>query len=312
MALLKLFNGALGINNKVPAYRLPYSQETGVAALEAATDVMVDRTGAITGRLGSEEIEAGDFHSLFPGKEWGLVAKDRTSDTALYRVTVSETPTITLNGIWSGMVKGAWIDFCRVNNAIFFTNGYGTGMISQDAVVSDWQTSVWADSASIAGFTAPPASHHLCFNAGRIYFSINNMIHYTEFAHLGLYNPAIGGEQFATKILAIAPAADGIYVSDSDAIYFLSGLNPHKWTNRKVADYPAKEWGKFHGTVDPSFFGFETNVPSSLLATESGPVICLPGGRVENLIGKNVTMPDCPAVGAISVFDETLVVQSHE
>ena len=189
-------------------------------------------------------------------------------------------------------------------------------MITSDAVRVPWVESVRSLDQTTKRFIAPPPSNHLCYNAGRIFFSRmdqgKHVINYTEFAHLGIFDPATNGEEFESMVIAMVPAADGMYVSDRDSIYFLAGLNPSEWTSIKVADYPAKEWGKHHGTVNPSFWGFETNVPSSLLATKNGPLLCMPSGRVENLIDKNVTMPDCPDSGAIAVFDETLIIQSHQ
>lgn len=319
MLTIPIYTGSIGINNTVAPHRLSFDKETGVAALEAATDVLIDRTGEIVTLGGTTLIESGDFQHVFPGDNWGLVAKNRTSDTAIYQVLVSEIGAVTLNGILSGLTKGALIDFCRVNNSVFMTNTFMTCMITEDGVVVAWTESTWANSRGIKGFIAPPSIgiEHLGYNAGRIYFSTSDsygkhLLQYTEYGHLGLYDPATNGEQFESKILAIAPAADGLYVSDRKAIYFLSGLNPHKWTSKKVTDYPAKEWGKFHGVVDPSRFGLATNIPASLLATKNGPVICLPGGQVVNLIDKKVIMSDCPNDGAIAVFDETLIIQCFE
>ena len=96
------------------------------------------------------------------------------------------------------------------------------------------------------------------------------------------------------------------------SIYFLKGLNPKDWYHYQVTDYPALEWGKYNGTVDPSFFGYGDNTPSSLLATKNGPLLCMPGGRVENLIDKSIVMPGCPDVGCIGLFDETLIIQTGE
>jgi len=302
------YSGGTGINNKIKPHRLPYDPETGVSAFEDAEDVIIDSTGGAVARRGTTEIESGEYHSLFPGNDWGLVAKNRTSDTALYRVDVSGTNT-TLTGVQSGFTKGAKFDFCRVGDAIFYTNGFGIGMITSDCFFVDWKES---SRTSTKNFVDIPVSEHLCYNAGRIFFSLDDMIYYTEFGHLGLFNHAINGERFLSKVLVMAPVTDGLYISDRNAVYFLAGLNPKEWKSRKVLDYPAKEWGKYHGTVNPYLLGFDTNIPSTVLATKNGPVLCLPSGNIENLIERNIVMPDCPEVGAIAVFDETLIIQTGE
>ena len=310
MTIVPIYSGSVGINNKIPAHRLFYDRETGVAALETAEDVLIDRTGEIVSRRGTNQLYSGSYHSLFPGMDWGLVAKDRDDDTAIYKVVVSGGGAVSLDGVASGFAKGRKFDFCRVIDAVFYTNGSENGMFTQDCMSVAWKESAWANDESKVQWAAPPPADHLGYNAGRIYFSIGNVLYYTEFGHLGLYDLASDGEQFPSKILVIAPAADGLYVSTQEAIYFLTGLNPKEWTSRQVANYPALEWGKFHGTVDPSFFGFETNVPSSLLTTVNGPVLCLPSGQIVNLIDKNVTLPHCSGAGAIAVFDETLIIQT--
>lgn len=310
-----LFNGGIGINNKVVAHRLKYDEENGIVAFEDAVDVFVDRTGELVSKRGSTVGIAGAFHSMFPGQDWGLAALDRPNpddDTAIYQVFITNTGNMSLSGIRSGLAKGKRIDFCGVNGAIFYVNGHQNGMITKEGISVPWKESVWPDDRTTTGFVRPPVADKLGYNAGRIYLGIGNEIIYTEFAHLGLYDPATDGEQFPTRILVIAPAADGMYVSDEEAIYFLSGLDPADWSSKKVADYPALEWGKFLGTVNPKLLGFGSNVPCSLLATREGPVLCLPGGQLENLIDMNVTMPGCPDQGCIGLFDETLIIQTGE
>ncbi len=312
MKRLTVYSGAIGINNKVAPHRLKYSIENGVSALEQADNIIIDRTGEIVARRGFVRKAEGKFHSLFPGKDWGLVAKDRNDDTAIYRVTISNTGVVSIDGIRDTLTKGKRIDFCQVMNAIFYTNGDQNGMITSDAVSVPWKESQWPNDQSKAVWAIPPPADHLCYNAGRIYFSLDDVLHYTEFGHLGLYDVAIDGEHFPDRIILMVPALDGLYVSTEKAIYFLSGLDPHDWHNKKVFDYPAMEWGKYYGVVDPSFMGFETNVPSSLIATKNGPVLCLPSGQAVNLIDKNVILPECTGDGAISLFDETLIIQTGE
>lgn len=313
MKTLPLFTGGLGINNKVVAHRLKYDKETGIAAFEDAKNVFIDRTGEPVARRGSSLGISGIFHSVFPGEDWGLAALDRPlpdDDTAIYKVYITQAGTMSLGGVRSGLAKGKRVDFCGVNGAVFYANGHENGMVTSEGISVPWKESGWEDENSLTGFTAPPVADHLGYNAGRIYLAIGNEIKYTEFAHLGLFDPATNGEEFPTRILVIAPAADGMYVSDEEAIYYLAGLDPSDWSSKKVADYPALEWGKFLGTVNPKLLGFGSNVPCSLLATREGPVLCLPGGQLENLVDMNVTMPSCPDTGCIGLFDETLIIQS--
>jgi hypothetical protein len=216
-----------------------------------------------------------------------------------------------LTGLRSGLSLSRKMDYCYQAGVVFYTNNEVNGMVKSGASVA-WKESAWEDDASIIGFNAPPPAEHLAYNAGRIYFSSGNLLNYTEFARLGIYDPATNGEQFPGHILMIVAVADGLYVSTDEAVYFLAGLNPKEWTSRKVLDYPAIEWAKNHSTVDPSFFGFETNVPCALIGTVNGPVLCMPSGQCVNLIDKEVQLPDCSMSGCIGVFDESLIIQSGE
>ncbi len=312
MSIVKIFSGAIGVNNKIQPQRLHYDPESGVSALEWAENVFIDPTGAIVARRGYEKQEDGVFHSLYPGKDWGLVVKDRDNDSALYKVVVSDSGNVSLEGIRSGMAKGRKLDYCFANGFIFYANGYENGMVTPDGVSVPWKENQWFNEQTIVGFTAPPPAEHLAYNAGRIFFSTENVLNYTEFGMLGLYDPARNGEQFNGRIRAIIPAPDGLYVSTNMAIYFLAGLNPKKWTSRQVLGYPALEWGVGREPVKPNLFGLEPGYPAYVAATVNGPVIFLAGGQVYNLIEKNIKLPDCPQTGALAVFDETLIIQTGE
>lgn len=315
MKKITLYSGSIGINNKITSHRL-FFKENGIVAFEQAKNVLIDQTGEVVTRKGTLQVESGDYHSLFSGDDWGIVAKNRINDTALYQVIVDQNNTITLTGIRDNLTKEARIDFCDVQNVIFYSNGYENGMITKDCISVPWKESINSNNRSLKNFVAPPVGDHLCYNAGRIYWSRTDkgkyVLEYTEFGRLGLYNAAINGEQFSSRIQLIVSAVDGLYVSDEKAIYFLVGLNPHEWVRKKVCDYPALEWGKFPKTIDPSKMGIDSNIPSALIATVNGPMICLPSGQVINLIDKNVTMPVCLKEGAISMMDESLIIQTWE
>lgn len=316
MKRITLYAGGIGINNKVAPYRLALN-ENGVNAFEQAVDMLVSRTGEIVTRKGTTEEFAGEFHSLYSTeKDWGLVVKNNTIDASLYQVIVSDNGSVDLVGIWSGLAYNARLDYCNAAGDIFYVNGTQRGKINKNGVRENWTSSQWPNDRSNVGFTDLPQNiDHIAFNSGRIYFSWSdggrNLLGYTEYGMLGIYDPATNAEQFSSKVIAIVPTSDGLYVSDSENIYFLAGLDPHKWTMRKATDYPALEWGESSKQVDPSFLGYDTNVPSSLLATSNGPIICMPSGVVSNLIDKQVTMSDCQLKGSLAVFDETLVIQSQ-
>jgi len=309
---VNIYKSGIGINNKIKEHRLPFNEESGVSAFKDAENIVVDPTGEAVALKGTSEIASGDYHSIFPGEEWGLIALNRTNDTAIYKVDVSETGATVLTGIQSGFTRGARFDFCKPDDYlnIYYTNGFGRGTITPDCTFIDWTES--NRTSETKNFAVIPIPDHICYAFGRIFFSVDNVIYYTEYGHLGMYDQSVNGEQLPSKIIAMVPTVDGIYVSDRDSIHFLNGLNPKKWNAVRVLDYPAKEWGTYPNKINPYLLGFDTNTPCGVLATKRGPVICLPSGNIENLIEGSINMPDCPDIGAIAVFDETLIIQTGE
>jgi len=311
----KLYHASVGINNKVTPHRLKYDPETGICALEQAENVIINSTGEVVTRKGYSLSWDNPCHSVFSCGNWGLVAGDRVSDTAVYKVTVNNGAIVT-TGIQAGFVKGRHIEFCDVAGLTFYANGFNKGLFDKSGNHQEWTESNWPSDETHGQFTSPPNNiEKLAYNAGRIFFATEDnghyLINYTEYGLLGTYDLVSDGEQLPSRIIFMDAVSDGLYVSDEKHIYFLQGLDPHKWTCKIVTSYPAKEWGKHHGWVDPSDFGIENNRPSRLVATVNGPVLLMPGGSIINLIDKGVTMPvNCSGPGAIGVFDKTLVIQS--
>jgi hypothetical protein len=307
-----IFRGGLGINNKVAPERLRFDPELGIMAFESAENVLVDQSGAVVGLQGSVKIKDGQFHSILSGKEYGYIVQNfpKYNDSHIMRIDINSSG-LSLTGVRSGLSM-ARMDWCWVNGLVFYSNGHENGMI-QGTMSLPWKESISSDEQDNVQYGIPVAEH-LGYNAGRIFMSYTDpdgkhILAFTKFGKYGLRDIARDAEQFPTRILMYIPAADGHYISDEENIYFLSGLNPESWTLRKVAGYPVLEWGLHNGTVDPSFLGFDTNVPSMLVATANGPCLLMPSGQIVNLIDKAVTMPDCINAG-IALLDETLIIQT--
>jgi len=110
----------------------------------------------------------------------------------------------------------------------------------------------------------------------------------------------------------IAAVQTGAFISTTKAVYFVSGTEPKKWEMKKVLEYPALEYGRNQGGINPSHLGFETKQLSVLFATANGPVVGLPDGTAVNLVDKNIHFPDCgQRTGAIMVVDESMVIQTQ-
>lgn len=84
----------------------------------------------------------------------------------------------------------------------------------------------------------PPKGSHLAYFSGRMYVAVDNELHFSAPFGLELFKPA-DQVTFDSPILMIAPTLDGLYVSDSKAVYWLAGTDPEQFIVRKVHDLPA-------------------------------------------------------------------------
>lgn len=308
--MTRLYSKAVGINNKVPAHRLPYSSENGVAGLSQAMDVLISITGELSGRAGSETIVSGSFHSSYPAVDGFYVSRDdgNGSRTLCFAEINQNDGSITLTDIRSGM-SDAMIDFTTRGTEVFYCNGSQNGKLI-DTTNYVWPENDWTGGETTNAFTKTPVGEHLGLLSGRILLSRDNELFYTEYGLPGLYDASRNRYRFGSKILMICEVATGVYVSDEHAVYFLAGTNPAEWTMRKVLDYPAIEWRKNPSLVPGIHMGLETTALCCLFGTVNGPVVGMPDGTPINLIEENVAMPECKSVGGIMVTDDTLILMS--
>ena len=90
----------------------------------------------------------------------------------------------------------------------------------------------------------------------------------------------------------VKPVDGGLFVSTSKAIYFLEGLVPGDFTQKKRASYPALEWSDaidyVNGTDIPEF---EIEGLCALWTTPEGAMLGTPTGNLINLNKNKVIYP---------------------
>lgn len=129
--VLGVYKGVAGINNKVAPERQAYDFDAEtVTSLEAAVDVFIDETGAVVSRGGEDRIISGSFHSLYKVESGFLVAEDRENDCALKHILI-EDGAVKINGIKSGLAKGARFSYCEAGSKVLYTNGFQNGSLTQ-------------------------------------------------------------------------------------------------------------------------------------------------------------------------------------
>ena len=93
-------------------------------------------------------------------------------------------------------------------------------------------------------------------------------------------------------------------MSTEKSVYFLSGLEPEKWQQRKVLNYPV--CCKSSKPIETSFLGLEPSL-ALLGASSKGPVALLPGGNAVNLVDKQYQVKQKPKT--IFITDNSLIIQ---
>lgn len=310
MRKIMLYKSCSGINNKVSAGKLPFNQETGVTDLETGINVLIDKYGGLSTRRGTSLSLAGNYHSAFPvSNNKFLAVKDRSTDSAIYLITVQADGSLIEEGIVSGLSYGNSVEFCVVNGAIYYMNGLQHGYI-ENGVAYNWPVSEWPR-ATTSQFIYTPAGEHFDMISSVFVIVKGKELIYTEPGLWGIVDNAINYRRLESNGLMVISVGTGLFISDSKAIYFLEGLNPAKWIPKKVLNYPAKPYCKHHCLIDPSQFDFQTSEPSALFGTVLGPVIGLPNGQAVNLIDKKVAIANKGNRGAIMVVDETIILMSE-
>jgi len=307
-----LYSYCTGINNKVDPARLAFDAEKGMTELEAATDMLIDKSGGLAASRGNSLAYAGNFISAYPAFDETSFYAVRNSSTSsmslLEKYIPNASGALSLTGMRSGLTVNAKMDFCTVGGNVYYMNGFEFGFL--DGQKSNaWPASVWPRNTH-APFIVVTAGNHLDMLSGRFIISYDDEIRFTEQGLWGIMDANRNWRQMESRILMICTVNTGVFVSDEKSIWFLDGRDPNKWDAKKVLSYPAIEFQRYPGIIDPSQFGFETSSPAVLFGTKNGPVVGLQDGSCVNLIDKKVALPSGCSAGSIMIVDETTIILS--
>jgi len=300
-----VFNGSIGLNNKITPHRLPYTDD-GVSALEHAMNVYIDETGELVSAKGRRKVKDGVFHSTFETVDGFYVVQDLEASSSLFRAVPDAAGDLTLIGIRSAMTKGRRVYYHELDGRVYYSNGIDNGFLTLDDSYP-WPTSEWVGQDEDNSKVTFPVGKNLDMLSGRFLCSIGKELFFTEVNLVGLYDEVAGRRAFESDITMICAVSTGVFVSDENSVYFLRGTNPKEWIMERVLNYPA--YRKYQHLVDPSKFGFQSLTMAGLFATEKGAVIGMADGTAQNLIDDNVITPECND-GCINVVGDSMILQS--
>jgi len=237
---INIFRGSSGINTKVDPARLKFDQDSGISDLSACVNCVIDDSGRVVRRDGftaTARTEA--WHSLFSAGSYALgvtgnalcVIESDMSYTALRNVRV-----------------GARMSFVRdtdgKSDTIFYANGYENGLI-KNKISYSWPLITPVGATTIKEFYPAPVGTLLEIYNSRMFITEDNILWYSEPNTYHAYRLAANYFGFPSRIKMVQAVENGLWVSDSESIYFLGGTVAPALQEmpiqKKRADYPSIE-----------------------------------------------------------------------
>ena len=233
-APIPIFSGTTGINNKVDPSRLRFGPETGIVDLAAAVNIDVDDTGRPSRRRGrTATVRTEAWKNLFGCGSYGVGTK--CDALCVIESDLSYTAIRNINA----SAKMSYVrDTDGEQDVVYYTNGHENGKII-NKVSYAW--SVGEKTSETKEFSAAPIGH-LIEKRKRMFIAQDNILWYSEPNSNDLYRLGTNHFRFMSRTRMVQAVAGGLWVSDSDAIYFLGGeINPSNMEmplQEKMADYP--------------------------------------------------------------------------
>lgn len=301
MALKTLVTRCTGINNKLDPKRLrQYDPKTGVTDLAEGQNIDIDDSGQIQSRLGQIEYSAVASHSLFQNGGDAFVAQDRTSDTAIYRINTD----LSLAGVRSGLVKGAYISYAQVGAQTLYTNGY------QNGVITDGVSAAWPDQSAHVGATTAkvfypaPIGSHIEYWLTSMWVAVGSVIYVSEPLSTGKFRLSGRRFEFGSNVRMMKAVEGGMWVSTEDEIGFIARGDDFKsmrWI-AKPSKKPAHEWSVNCKLVDLSKSAYEIPGESAIWSSDDGKCVGTQDGQLKIITEEKLIYPT-GAMGATVVKD---------
>ena len=283
---ITIFTGTSGINNKHDPARLRFNTKTGVSDLAACVNCEIDDTGRIARRNGftaTSRTEA--WKNLFGCGSYGVGTKGNALCVIEENLDYTAIRNIT-EGARMSCVKDSDGD----QDVIYYCNGHETGKIINKL---SYEWTVGTRTSDTKKFADPPIGH-LIEKRNRMFIAQDNTLFYSEPNSCSLFRPGTNYFRFNGRIKMVQAVDSGMWVSDSEAIYFLGGeISPMSMEmplQKKMADYCAIE-------------GTETKVPGSIIgeegllgivilfATNAGICIGTSDGTLLNISERKLALP---------------------
>lgn len=237
---IKIYSSSTGINNNLDPVRLEYDYRKGISDLAACINCRIDDSGRLARRDGftaTDRTEA--WKNLFGCGSYGI----GTKGDALCIIEPGMAYTAIRN-----ITPDARMSFVRdtdgTQDVVYYANGHENGRIISKASHS-WPASSYVGPETRKTFQPPPLGHLLEIRNLRMFIGQDNVLWYSEPGAMSLFRLAANYLVFPSRLKMIQAVDGGLWISDSESLYFLGGeIMPTALEmprQIKKADYPARE-----------------------------------------------------------------------
>ena len=215
---IKIFRGSSGINNKIDPVRLRFDPKTGINDLAAGVNIDIDDSNRPSRRAGYTATDRTEsFHSLFGCGSYAL----GVTGNALAVIEADMSKTNIRN-----VTQNARMSFVRDTNGeqdvIYYANGTETGKVINKLSYS-WTAGDYVGATSRKEIYNPPTGHLLEVRNLRMFIAEGNILWYSEPGSLSQFRLAANYFGFPSRIRMVQAVSGGLWISDSENVYFLSG-----------------------------------------------------------------------------------------
>ncbi len=284
-----IFRGSSGINTKLDPARLRFNAESGISELAAAVNVTIDDSGRIIRRDGSTATARTEaWKNLFSCGSYALGTKENALCTLEADMSYKAIRNI---------ASSAKMSYVRTSDGkqgvVFYCNGSQNGLVKNKTSYS-WPLITPVGVKTTKQFYPAPIGHLLAIRNGRMFIAVDNILYYSEPNTYHAYRLATNYFGFQSRLKMVESVTGGLWVSDSEAIYFYRGdIFPARLEmplQNQVAPYPIKE-----GTavkVPASRIGIE-GLKDIVVVFTTNEGICVGSsdGQLINLTERKIDIP---------------------
>ncbi len=227
----------LGIDNTSDAVSRSVQRKGGIY-FSTMDNVDIDDNGKPHRRVGygGAVVTGTNIRSLWANDDICLYAKG----TVFCKLNTDDTSTELITDI-DATDKFAYVD---IGNIVYFSNSSIVGYVSTDTGLP-------------YAFSTPTETFKEKMVGGQIFEFYNSRLYAANACNLFFSDATVPTRMdtrknaiaFPSRITMVKAVSDGIYVSDSDKVHFLSGKSPTEFVSRIVSDIPAAEGMSVSGMV---------------------------------------------------------------